>query len=268
MWVHSLSAYSHECQIISGSVALILDSRFPILASRFSILGCQQALSIKFASAPLKVMEKKYQRGAFSEGLYTQRKRMGKAPTSDRMARLSWSIKINAPHGIANQLPRARKKNKKKKQKTKNLSAQRSVSVSYTTSVFEQDADADPGDTTIQRYLPDDVSFSFRFKPSLSFQVDQRQCPGAAIPIWWSAVFQLTASGIARVPVVYPISLIYTDIPDSRSAVANTMRLPIGAAMKTTLFFLATATATATLTGQQGVTLDKKKHLVISIECV
>jgi len=158
-----LSAYSHECQIISGSVALILDSRSSLLDPWLPTGAVN-----KICVCPPKSNGKKNQRGAFSEGLYTQRKRRGKAPTSDRMARLSWSIKINAPHGIANQLPRARKKNKKKKQKTKNLSAQRSVSVSYTTSVFEQDADADPGDTTIQRYLPDDVSFSFRFKPSHS----------------------------------------------------------------------------------------------------
>jgi len=57
---------------------------------------------------------------------------------------------------------------------------------------------------------------------SFSLPVDQRQSPGAAIPIWWSAVFQLTASGIARVPESpspdpCPISLPYiSPIPSSR----------------------------------------------------
>lgn len=223
MWVHSLSAYSHECQIISGSVALILDSRSSLLDPWLPTGAVN-----KICVCPPKSNGKKNQRGAFSEGLYTQRKRRGKAPTSDRMARLSWSIKINAPHGIANQLPRARKN--KKKKKTKNLSAQRSVSVSYTTSVFEQDADADPGDTTIQRYLPDDVSFSFRFKPSHSpsvFKSIKDNVPALRSrsgdpPFSSSQHLELPESLLS---ILYPWYIQISPIPDPQSPIQCAFRL-------------------------------------------
>lgn len=266
MWVHSLSAYSHECQIISGSVALILDSRSSLLDPWLPTGAVN-----KICVCPPKSNGKKISEGGIFGGVIYAEETKGKG-ADERPNGAPVVVDQNqcAPRNCESIAKSPKKKQKKKTENEKLERATFSFGFIYNFSFRARCRCRSGGynDTTVSTRRRQFQLQIQTVAQSLSFQVDQRQCPGAAIPIWWSAVFQLTASGIARVPVVYPISLIYTDIPDSRSAVANTMRLPIGAAMKTTLFFLATATATATLTGQQGVTLDKKKHLVISIECV
>lgn len=205
---------------------------------RFSILGCQLALSIKFASAS---------RGGSSEkNIQNQGRRL----QGDRIWRRPVDQNQCSPHGIANQLPAGARKpplpHLASASASTSVSVFVSVSVSDTIRTTERCryTDADPGDTRIHN----GIGARRRRRRQLT-GVEQSsikdKVPNCAC---WSAAFPAHSIGQtapAPAPASAP-SLIPN--PDSRELRQWAALLPIGAAMKTTLWiysFLATATAEA-----------------------